>query len=255
MDDIELKQVEGKSLASSTVIAERLDIEHRALLQLLASYAEDFERFGRVAFEMDTFQSAGGPQQRRTAYLNEEQAYLLLTYARNTTSARECKIQLIASFRRARELATKAQLPSSYAEALRELANQWEHNQQLEQERKVLEQENTALAPRAAGYDALMDSSGLYLVREAAKLLGTGQTRLYSFMRERKLIFPQGTEPYQRFVDMGLFEVKARTYKAGNEERTARTTYVTPKGLEYLRRLLETPVQSLASVVQVGVQA
>ena len=59
--------------------------------------------FGRVAFEIRPFETAGGRQEREIAILNEDQATYLITLSRNTTKVREFKIALVKAFRRARD--------------------------------------------------------------------------------------------------------------------------------------------------------
>lgn len=44
--------------------------------------------------------------------------------------------------------------------------------------------------------------------------------------------------PYQAHLDAGRFVVKARDVQVGPLEFVRTTTYVTPRGLEFLRRLL-----------------
>lgn len=101
------------------------------------------------------------------------------------------------------------------------------------------ESAKTALAlaaPKAEAFDKFINATGCYLVREAAKVLGIGQNRLYNAMRDNHIIFPDRNEPYQCHVDAGRFVVKARTFEAGEKgTRTAQTMYVTSKGVEYLR--------------------
>ena len=128
----------------------------------------------------------------------------------------------------------------SYPEALRQLAATLEEKERLEAERALD-------APKVEAYEALIETTSLYLVREAAKMLGLGQNRLYDFMRKQAIVFPNGTEPYQRHVDAGRFVVKVKTYMRGKEPASSKTTYVTGKGLNYLRkRLVEAGVISLA---------
>src|SRR5690606_5591455 len=58
----------------------------------------------------------GAGQPEKYALLNEDQAYLLLTYSRNTKRVRETKIALVQAFRRARLAAdiTKAEYLPTY---------------------------------------------------------------------------------------------------------------------------------------------
>ena len=89
---------DGQALTSSLIIADGADFEHRSVLQLIRKYPEDFETFGRVAFEMQSFDTAGGRQERQVALLNEQHAMLLLTYFKNTEIVRKFKVALVKAF-------------------------------------------------------------------------------------------------------------------------------------------------------------
>jgi anti-repressor protein len=124
------------------------------------------------------------------------------------------------------------QLPQSFADALRQLADT---SEQLE-----------AVAPKAEAYDALMDASGLYSVQAAAKALGYGPNILYRDLRRMGIL--QGNNlPYQRYLHH--FEVKLGSYKnrAGEMVPTT-TTMVRPAGLDFLRRKLAQSADAVMAV-------
>ncbi len=88
----------GQAVTTSVVIAEGVDHEHRAVLKLLRDHLSDFEDFGRVAFEVQPFETAGGTQQREVAILNEHQATLLISFMRNIGPVKEFKKRLVKAF-------------------------------------------------------------------------------------------------------------------------------------------------------------
>jgi hypothetical protein len=93
----------GDELATtSEIIAQNTDNEHRAVLQLIGTYKEQMESFGRVAFEMRTLKTKGGDQQREIAILNEQQSTFLLTLMRNTEIVVRFKVELVKEFYRMR---------------------------------------------------------------------------------------------------------------------------------------------------------
>lgn len=94
---------DGELRASTEVIASGMEYEHRSVLQLLRKHAELLSRFGGVAFEMRTFETNGGQQQREIAHLNEQQAALLISLMRNKPRVIEFKASLVAEFFRMRE--------------------------------------------------------------------------------------------------------------------------------------------------------
>ncbi|WP_059036608.1 Rha family transcriptional regulator [Gordonia desulfuricans] len=93
-----IQGVDGEPTTTSLIVAEGTAVEHRAVLQLIRNNLADFEEFGRVAFEMRPFATAGGTQHREVAVLNEPQATLLLTYMRNSDIVREFKRNLVRAF-------------------------------------------------------------------------------------------------------------------------------------------------------------
>lgn len=114
------------------------------------------------------------------------------------------------------------QLPQSFADALRQLADTCE---QLE-----------AVAPKVEAYDALMDASGLLSMQAAAKALGYGPNILYRDLR-RLGILQSNNLPYARYVQH--FDVKLGSYTNRRGETVpTTTTMVRPAGLDFLRRKL-----------------
>lgn len=136
-------------------------------------------------------------------------------------------------------------LPQSLAEALRAYADAIELKEQqgreLEASRAlVLEQ-----APKVEAHDRLMSADGSYLIGDVAKVLnvrGMGQNNLFRFLRERGVLIEHGERhnaPKQAHVNAERFVVKVGTRLDGDgDAHTTRTTYVTPKGVAYIRRLL-----------------
>jgi len=59
-----------------------------------------------------------------------------------------------------------------------------------------------------------------------------GQNRLFEWFRENKYL-NSSNEPYQNYVDMGLFEVVTRSIGDGEGTFTTKTTRVTGKGQVY----------------------
>jgi anti-repressor protein len=226
--------LDGEARVSSAALAQRLGVQHASSLALVDSHLDDFEELGRVRFEIEPLVTRGGPQKSRVAYLTEDQSYLLLTHTRNTVEARACKLGLIQAFRIAREQGRAA--PISALEIF-ELA--------AASERRRLELESNAAvtAPKVQAFDALMNAEGIFTVQVAAKLLGSGEMRLFRFLRDRAVLLSSQdcwNQPAQKFVQRGLFEIKVSKYTDPEGVQHARTkTFVTTKGLEHIRKLLE----------------
>lgn len=103
---------------------------------------------------------------------------------------------------------------------------------------KELEGKNKFLNQLAASKNSL-------LVREVAKVaskekIKIGERKLWEKLRSWGLIFKNTTEPMQKGIDQGLFEVTEGTRESSKGVFTYHTTRVTGKGQAYIiKRLLE----------------
>lgn len=109
----------------------------------------------------------------------------------------------------------------------------------------VIEQEDrlAELAPKGEAFDAYLSADGSESMATVAKLLGTGQNRLFRVLRDSRVLISQAgvrfNTPYQEYVERGWFDIVAgvRERSSGDEEATY-TTRVRPKGVEGIRKLL-----------------
>ena len=127
------------------------------------------------------------------------------------------------------------QLPQTYAEALRALADKAEQNEKLTAQIEIMR-------PKEIFADAVAASKTSILIGELAKLITQngyqiGQTRLFKWMRERGYLIKDGSSknmPMQRYVQQGLFEIKeSNVQNPDGSVRITKTTKVTGKGQQY----------------------
>lgn len=127
------------------------------------------------------------------------------------------------------------QLPQTYAEALRALADKAEQNEKLTAKIETMR-------PKEIFADAVAASKTSILIGELAKLITQngyeiGQTRLFKWMRERGYLIKDGSSknmPMQRYVQQGLFEIKeSNVQNPDGSVRITKTTKVTGKGQQY----------------------
>lgn len=124
------------------------------------------------------------------------------------------------------------QIPQTFSDALRALADEVERNEQFE--KQLSEQ-----APKVALYDTAMQAKNAQPMNAVAKALGVGRNKLFAFLRENKILMANNL-PYQEFLERGYFEVRQYTIThltSGLENKTQ--TMVTPKGMAYIHRLLQ----------------
>ncbi len=180
-----------------------------------------------------TMDTLGGMQ--LVAIINESGLYSLILRSRKPEARKFKKwvtSKVLPEIRKKGYYGEAPALPQSLSEALRAYADTLDQNQKLEQE-------NAILIPKAQAFDDFIDSKGYESVGAVAKSLGTGRDRLFMFMREQGLIMQGLTEPYQQYVEQGLFVIKFSTRRDSiGGQVVTKTTKVTPKGIEYLRRLI-----------------
>ena len=87
-------------------------------------------------------------------------------------------------------------------------------------------------------YDDLINAEGLMQMNTVAKELNIGEYTLFAYLRGKKVFFYDKDKvnvPYERFRREGKFAVKETPCHDG---KTRSVTYVTKKGLDYIRKLL-----------------
>jgi len=102
---IQLQDVKSEPRIDSRLLAEQLGNQHGDMLRnLILKYQSDFEEFGVLPFKNGKPRGGEkGGRPERFALLNEDQAYLLLAYSRNTPRVRRLKIELVKAFKRFRD--------------------------------------------------------------------------------------------------------------------------------------------------------
>jgi anti-repressor protein len=118
-------------------------------------------------------------------------------------------------------------IPKTFSEALRLAADQ--ADQIEEQKTKLIEQ-----APKVAFSDDFQSAVGNILIRQLAKKLGTGEKRLFDFLK-KKLILLSSSEPYQRYAQ--YFHIKTGIHEQKDIKVAHQTLEVTPKGQYWIYKL------------------
>ena len=128
------------------------------------------------------------------------------------------------------------QIPQTYPEALMLAAKQAE---QIEQQTALIE----AQKPKVEFYEAVTGSSDTIDIGTVAKVLnikGIGRNNLFEFLRDRGVLM-SNNQPKQTYCDRGYFCVIESKYNKPDGSTHINTkTVVYQKGLDYIRKLLET---------------
>jgi prophage antirepressor-like protein len=125
------------------------------------------------------------------------------------------------------------QMPQTYAEALRALADKAE-----QAERLMIE--NEEMKPKAEFFDAVTDSKDAIPMADVAKVLnmGIGRNKLFIFLRNNGVL-QSDNRPYQRYIDNGWFRTIEQKYDKGYGETGINIkTLVFQKGVDGIRKLL-----------------
>lgn len=200
-------------VVESTVIAEGVEIQHKNVLELIRKYNDDFQSFGRVTFETQPFETAGGTQRREVALLNENQAYLLFTYLKNTETARQLKVRLVQAFSDVRNQLSSSstnhyQLPRSYSEALRQLASEVEQREALQAKNLQLENKAKEDAPKVDFCDQVVADNGSMTITKAAKVIGYAPRKFKDYIRQAGWLYSNGDTPMQKVIASGYMVLR-----------------------------------------------
>lgn len=177
--------IDGEPRVSTQTIADRTGNGHRGVIQLVRSNLADLEQFGRVAFEIAPFETAGGVQRREVAQLNEQQGTLLITFLRNTDEVRELKVALVREFYEMKR-ALADEVPALTEDEII-------HQALLITNRKVKELEAKVAAdePKVAYIDTFVADDDTLKFRTVAADLGIGEMELRNLLIRKGWIYKE----------------------------------------------------------------
>ena len=120
-----------------------------------------------------------------------------------------------------------------------------ERRARLAAESKILE-----LSPKAEFHDAVVNTEDTFSVADIAKLLGTGEIRLFKWLRQNRILMKNPwNRPYQELLDSDYFRVLPQVFtKPDGTEHVSIKPIVTGKGWAWL---LKSAVEPLASAMGV----
>lgn len=224
----------GTAVTSTLTIAENTDNDHASVIRLVRTYLTDLQEFGRVGFEIQTFATAGGNQQREFAELNEQQATLLLTYMRNSPIVRSFKKSLVrAFFDMAQRINMRAPDPMAVLNdptAMRGLL--------LTYTEKVISLEQTVAeqAPQVATLHRIAAADGSLCMRDAAKALQVRPVDLRRWLVAHGWIYHRpghnGWLAYQDRIQQGVMCHKVTTVqREDGSDKIVEQARITPKGI------------------------
>ena len=210
-------------------------IEHSAVHMMMKSVDED-EKVRNIVSTLGGIQEAW--------FLTEDGLYEVLMQSRKPIAKQFKKKvkEILKSIRKHGMYATDELLnnPDLLIKMATKLKEERELNRKLQEENeeknKILEKQK----PKVEFYDEVIDSTTVIGMKEVADILkvkGYGRNNLFKFLRENGIL-NRKNEPYRKYIEQGLFEIKESKYIVDNEVKIKPTTYVTQKGLDYIRKIL-----------------
>ena len=168
------------------------------------------------------------------AYIINESGLYSLILGSRLPSAKKFKRWVTSDVLPAIRQTGSYNLPQTYSEALRALADQAEKTEQLRLE-------NSEMKPKAEFFDAVAGSRTAISLGDVAKVLAypkVGRNKLFEILRDRDIL-QSNNLPYQKYIDAGYFRVIEQKYNVGDEVRINLKTLVYQKGIDYIKKTLD----------------
>lgn len=232
IEEIILKSQDGKILASSREISERFEKRHGDVIEKIAKLEEEIQPTENSVryFTPTEYEDLKG--EMRKEYLLTRDGFSLVVMGFNGNKALQWKLKYIEAFNKMEQTLkdqNKSALPGTYKDALIQLLEQVERNEQLEEENKVL-------LPKGDYHDKVLNKDGLIATTVIAKDLGlTSAAKLNQIMFLNRIIYKNqsGTWcPYAKYE--WLITDGYADYKSYEKEQATPTLKWTENGRKWI---------------------
>lgn len=217
---------------SSKVVAEKFGKRHDNVQRDIRNLIKDNPEWGLLNFEETPYTD---PQNGQTYHMYEmtRDGYSMLAMGFTGKQAMEWKIKFLEAFN-AMEQRLRAGPPPAAPDFSDPavLLGVMDH---LRMQVNAAKTQLLEAKPKIDAYDQLMNTDGLYGLQNAARALGVRPNMFIRWLKQTYLFY-QGTALVARaaYRERELFEVKSTIV----DEKARLSTFVTPKGLDYLRQKL-----------------
>lgn len=165
-----------------------------------------------------------------------------ISMLQRNNKGKEARLYFIQKEKELNQLKSQILLHSYMIDDPIKRAEKWIEEQK---EKMLLEQKVEEQKPLVTFAEKCIKTNDSILVRELAKviteqgIINIGEKKLYKKLREWGLILANKTEPSQRAMNSGYFEVIQRTVNTPYGSKLERTTKVLPKGQVYIVEKLD----------------
>lgn len=227
-NEIVLKEVNGKVMASSRDIAERFEKDHKHVLRDIKNLIDQNWTVKNMFTETEYISDRG---RKYPEYEMNRDGFSLLVMGFTGKEALEWKLKYIDAFNKMEEL-LKSQnkaLPTTYKEALIQLLETIEKNEQLEAERQVL-------LPKVTYHDTVLNKEGLITTTIIAKDLGlTSAAKLNQIMYLNRVIYKKADGSWCPYAEYEwLITEEYADYKSYEKEHSKPCLKWTEKGRQWI---------------------
>lgn len=215
----------NQPVVSSRQIAEHFGKRHTHVISAVEKHISDLYSAEKSAqwFYESSYQDSTG-RSCKEYLMNRDGFSLLVMSFNNTRDVLAWKLKYIQAFNdMEQQLKNPFEIPKTFSEALM-LAAEQQKTIELQQG------EIQVLTPKAQAFDDFISGEGYYNMGSTAKILGYGRNLLFAKLREIGVLMRDNI-PYQKFVNLGYFVVKANS----KQGKSFSTTLVSAKGVNYLR--------------------
>lgn len=235
---------------SSSEIAELTGKQHKNVLRDIREMLDDLEKDGSdLSHVRETKDTRGYTE---NFYLDRELTETLLTgysiplrrkVVRRLHELEEANAK--PAFDYAAALSDPRTLLALLTENVTKVVALEADNIELSKENYELEVKAVQDAPKVAFHDMVAVSHKTYNAAQAAKIIGTGRTRLLQFMRQKGWV-TRNNEPYQAKIEAGLLNVKLGTFEHPIDGTIPTcSTLITGKGLTKLQAMWQSREEDL----------
>ncbi|MGG3572830.1 Rha family transcriptional regulator [Bacillus gobiensis] len=226
----------NEALTDSLIVAEIFGKRHADVIKSIDTLSCSKE-FTERNFSFSEYKDSTGRSLKKYLMKRDGLTFLIMGYT--GSKAAEFKEKYISEFNRMELELQKLSQPSYMIEDPVSRAKRWiieqEEKQALAKQNEQLQIEQKQNGPLVNFAKISQGSNELKLVREVAKIaqkegLVIGEQRLWKKLREWGYIFKNSTEPTQKAMELGYFQVIQRNINTPMDTRVRTTTKVTPKG-------------------------